>query len=538
MRAFTLFFLFGIILNLQAQRTTKRAPGELIVQLEVNQDLEDFMNFSSKQWKSEASIQFVKTLFHQLNIHLFQFDEDQISFQDIENVLEKNVFVSHVQGNHAVQLRKTPNDNLFSNQFALEIIKATEVWNFTEGGSTVQGDEIVVAVIDDGFDHLHEDLIDNVWTNEDEIPDDGIDNDNNGYIDDYYGLNVKTGKDNHQMLSHGTSVAGIIGAKGNNGIGVSGVSWNVKIMLLSGIKFEAEIVEAYQYALNERVVFNNSSGTDGSFVVATNSSFGIPEAFADDYKPWCDTFDAMGEAGILSVCAADNLDSDVEINGDMPSSCTSPYLIAVTNTDQQDIKVSGAGFGAISIDLGAPGDESHTLKLENGYGEFGGTSASCPHVAGGIGLLYGAPCDAFISFVKSNPSQAALSLKSIILNNVDPLSSLEGITTSGGRLNLFNSLLAVGEFCEASSGDLGFLEVSPNPVEANEVKIVYETPDFEIYELVVYNSIGQVIHYKEIIPPLFSKKITTIITTDWARGIYYTCLYGPNNKVCSSFFVL
>src|SRR5690606_1454004 len=111
--------------------------------------------------------------------------------------------------------------------------------------------------------------------NHGEIPGDGIDNDQNGYTDDYLGLNVQTDNDQHASDVHGTAVAGIIGAQGGNQKGVCGINWNVKLLLISGIERESDIIEGYQYATALRNTYRNSGGTQGAFVVATSLSAGI-----------------------------------------------------------------------------------------------------------------------------------------------------------------------------------------------------------------------------------------------------------------------
>jgi subtilisin family serine protease len=164
----------------------------------------------------------------------------------------------------------------------------------------------VIAVVDDGYDFDHVDLVQNIWHNRDEIPGDQIDNDGNGYIDDYKGLNVLTGKDDHPKHQHGTQVCGVLGAKGNNALGVTGINWNVKLMLISNAGYESEVIEAYQYALDMRKKYDDTDGAEGAFVVATNLSGGIDFEFAQDHPLWCEMYDKLGVAGILSVAAAPN----------------------------------------------------------------------------------------------------------------------------------------------------------------------------------------------------------------------------------------
>ncbi|MEL6926878.1 MAG: S8 family serine peptidase, partial [Bacteroidota bacterium] len=276
--------------------------------------------------------------------------------------LQRHPAVLHAQYNQRVQPRKTfPNDERYFEQWHMDIINAPDIWDFTTGGLTPNGDTIVIAMLDGGFDAFHEDLIDNIWRNHGEIPNDGIDNDNNGYVDDIDGWNVKDNSNDHtarvpiNSISHGTATAGIAGARGDNRIGLAGVNWNVKLMLLSGTEFEDEIVEAYLYAYEQRKLYNETNCQQGAYVVVTNFSLGIDDAFAADSPIWCGVYNILGEEGILSIGATTNRNVNVDIVGDMPTTCASEFLLSVTSTDQADAKADRAGVGERSIDLGAPG---------------------------------------------------------------------------------------------------------------------------------------------------------------------------------------
>lgn len=368
------------------------------------------------------------------------------------------------QLNHLVQLRSNvPNDPLFNNQWQYvqannNDIDADLAWEVTTGGLTTDGDEIVVAIIDDGINIGHPDIFENLYFNSGEIPGDGIDNDGNGYIDDLYGWNVYTNGPNLNGGDHGTPVSGIIGAVGNNGIGVSGVNWDVKLMTIQGMSSnEATVIQAYEYALNARILYNQTNGEKGAFVVATNSSFGVDFGNPINFPLWCGFYDTMGEHGILSCGATINNNVDVDLMGDVPTACSSEYLISVTNTNINDTKVMFAGYGANTIDLGAPGEGAYTTTIDN-YGPFGGTSGATPHVTGTIALLYATPCTDLITIAKENPSLAAQKVRDYILNGVDPNPSLAGITTTGGRLNVNNAVQALMNECE----NLGVEETKPS----------------------------------------------------------------------------
>ena len=367
-----------------------------------------------------------------------------------------------------------PNDPAFINQADMELIGMPKAWDITRGGVTADGDTIVVAIIDTGFQPEHQDLKENIWKNKGETPNDDIDNDLNGYIDDYVGLNVSTGDDVHLPASHhGTSVAGIVGARGNNEIGIAGVNWNVKLLLVSGADFESELILAYDYVLELRKKYRLTNGTQGAFVVATNLSGGINNAFAEDHPIWCEMYNKLGEEGILSVTAAPNQGISVDEEGDMPTTCTSPFMITVTNVDLTDNILSNAGYGPVSIDLGAPGHGTLTTTGNNQYKEFPGTSAATPHVTGTIALIYSTPCEDFLKNIRTDPHGIALSVKEIILESGQDNNSLEEITYTGKRLQTDAALMRSLHVCEDTvEAGVRILSVQPNP-SGSELLTVY-----------------------------------------------------------------
>ncbi len=387
----------------------------------------------------------------------------------------KNILVA--QKNHKVTTRlNIPNDQLINQQWQYfqmsdGDIDAGEAWDVTTGGTTLNGNLIVAAVLDDGHDIDHEDFGDNIWINEVEIPDNDLDDDQNGYVDDYLGWNTVANDGNIAGGSHGTPVAGIIGAKGNNGIGVAGVNWDVKLMIIRNDfdTNEAEVIEAYSYALDARILYNQTNGTEGAFIVATNASWGVDFGNPANAPLWCALYDTLGQNGILSCGATINGNFDVDIVGDLPTACPSEYLISVTNTNINDIKVTDAGYGVQTIDLGAPGEGAFTTSWNNGYGGFGGTSGATPHVTGTIALLYSAPCQELADLADNDPAEAARIVRDLILDNVDSNLSLNGITTTGGRLNVNNAVQALMANCGALlnvteyKNNTPFINVYPNP---------------------------------------------------------------------------
>jgi hypothetical protein len=203
-------------------------------------------------------------------------------------------------------------------------------------------------------------------------------------------------------------------------------------------------------------------------------------------------YDTLGENGILSCGATINANQNIDVIGDVPTACPSKYMIAVTNTNISDVKVTQAGYGLETIDLGAPGQGTFTTSL-NAYGGFGGTSGATPHVTGTIALLYSAPCLELADLAMSNPQLAAEVVRDLILNNVDPNESLEGITVTGGRLNVNNSMMALMNNCESllaiQENNNNTFAIYPNP--AKDIVNIKGTQNQQVLDVTIYNISGQ-----------------------------------------------
>jgi subtilisin family serine protease len=449
------FSCFYMLKSSLAQVHENQRLGEVLVQLKYGQKPEDLIKkFPSYTLKEVVS--------NSWNIYLFEFDASEKQGRTAINELRGAPAVRNVQPNHRVELRLAfPDDARFDTQWGMHNsganngkddadIDAPEAWELTTGGLTATGDTIVVAVIDGGFQLNHEDL--DFWINYHEIPGNGIDDDNNGYVDDYYGWNAMN---NTPLASatgsngtHGTHVAGIVGAKGNNEIGVAGVNWNVKIMAIRGSSGdEATVIRAYSYVFDQRKLYNETDGEKGAFVVSTNASFGVDFGNPEDFPLWCGIYDSLGTLGILNAGATANRNINVDLVGDIPTACESPFMISVTNTTRLDNRNSGAAFGAQTIDLGAPGTDVVSSVPTNNYSSQTGTSMATPHVAGAIALMWSAASEEMLYLYKKvDPGKVALFMKEILLGNVDKIPALDSITTSGGRLNLNKAVNGVIDF--------------------------------------------------------------------------------------------
>lgn len=289
-------------------------------------------------------------------------------------------------------------------------ISAPEAWGVTTGdaGGTV------VAVIDSGIDVNHPDLTNNIWVNEDEIPGNSIDDDGNSYVDDVNGWDFRN--DDNTVFdadenSHGTHVAGTIAAEGDNGIGVTGVSWRAQVMSLKFIGPESghtsDAVEALNYAVAEEVKISNNSWGGGGYSQTLK-----------------DALDRADAAGHLFVASAGNEAMDTDAIPQYPASYDSPNVISVANTDNNDLLKDTSNYGVTSVDLAAPGKWIYSTMPGNTYGYKSGTSMAAPHVSGVAAL------------VKSqSPTLDDAQIKAMVLASVDKKTGLDGKVLTGGRLN-------------------------------------------------------------------------------------------------------
>jgi subtilisin family serine protease/uncharacterized protein YhfF len=346
--------------------------------------------------------------------------------------LERDPRVRYAEPNVTFRTDLLPNDPSFSQLWGLENggqsvngvagladadIDAGAAWNVTTGSASV-----TVGVIDTGVDYLHPDLAGNIWINPGEdcagCRNDGVDNDGNGYVDDWHGWDFKN-NDNDPLddNGHGTHVAGTIGAIGDNGQGVAGVDWRVQIMPLkflgaNGSGDASDAVEAILYA--------TSMGA-----VVTNNSWG-----GSDYsQALADAVASADAGGSLFVAAAGNSFANTDTSPNYPSGYSAPNIIAVAATDQSDARAWFSNYGLRSVDLAAPGTNILSTKPGASYQYLDGTSMATPFVTGAAALARSA-----------FPSASAAGLKALLLRTVDANASLTGKTTTGGRLNVGRAL--------------------------------------------------------------------------------------------------
>jgi hypothetical protein len=435
----------------------------------------------------------IERLSERLDIFLLSFNTALIDDERLLEDIKAHPYVELAQFNHFIQQRALiPNDNFFELQWALHNtgqtggltdadIDCPEGWDLGTSGVTATGDTIIIAIVDDGYDIDHEDL--DFWKNYHEIPGNGIDDDTNGYIDDYHGWNAWNNNGTIIEKDHGTHVAGIAAAKGNNGIGVSGVNWNVKVLPVVGsATVESIVIIGYAYVHEMRSTYNETGGAKGAFIVSTNSSFGVDQGDPADYPIWGAMYDSMGMTGILSAAATANANWNVDEVGDIPTAFPSEFLITVTNTTDQDQKNGSAAYGPTTIDLGAPGTIIYSTRQANSYGNKSGCSMSSPQVAGAVAYMFSVAGEDVMTACHNDPAGMALVIKQYILNGTDPLPTLNGLTVTGGRLNIYKaarqmlepditfnplSLLMILEPNQQDSISLEFTNNSGSPVNYN-----------------------------------------------------------------------
>ncbi|BAZ80882.1 putative peptidase [Sphaerospermopsis kisseleviana NIES-73] len=294
-------------------------------------------------------------------------------------------------------------------------IDAPEAWDIQTGNPN-----LVIGVLDTGVDYNHPDLVGNIWTNPGEIANDGIDNDNNGYIDDIRGWDFAYNDNNPSDVDgHGTHVSGTIAGKGNNGVGVTGVAWNAKIMPLkflddTGSGSTSNAILAINYATAKGVKITNNSWGGGGYSQALY-----------------DAINTAGQQGALFIAAAGNSSANADINPMYPAAYNLANIISVASTTNTDSLSSFSNYGLTSVDLGAPGSAIYSTLPNNSYGTLSGTSMASPHVAGAAALVW-----------SQNPTWTAQQVKNTLMNTGDSIAALAGKTVSGKRLNVFNALAA------------------------------------------------------------------------------------------------
>jgi subtilisin family serine protease len=301
----------------------------------------------------------------------------------------------------------TPTDPFFRQQWALRDARVPRAWRTSVGG------QVTVAVLDTGIDASHPDLAGNLWTNPGELPGNGVDDDGNGFVDDVHGADIVNGDgDPADGVGHGTAVAGVIGAGGNDRTGISGVAWHVRLMPVKvlpdqGFGTTSTLVAGLRYALSNgaRVVNMSLNGADRS--LALEEAITSAEA-----------------QGVLVIASAGNDGGNRDSVPSYPASVASSAVVSVASTNRSGRLGYDSAYGASSVDIAAPGDNILSTDLNGGYGTHSGTSFAAAHVSGAAALL-----------AASQPAASGRQLRSALLRSARRGGHLDG-RVSGGQLNV------------------------------------------------------------------------------------------------------
>ncbi|RJQ57202.1 MAG: DUF4214 domain-containing protein [Desulfobacteraceae bacterium] len=415
------------------EKPTEKVSGEIVVR---------FIEGASKE-EIESCVAAagakIKRKIELLGAYVIALPSGLAGEQAIEYFSSTNTVVAS-EPNYLIPIQTVPNDPLFPNQWAFNMsgrkgsfshsgIDITGAWDLERGDPGV-----VIAIVDTGIYYLHEDLAGNIWRNPGEIPGNGIDDDRNGYTDDIIGwdfVDADSGDkgedfsipDNDPLdrQGHGTMVAAVAAASGNNSVGIAGVVWDCRVMpVRAGYKLESGAG-----------VLRSSDAAEGIAYAAANGAQVINLSWGSEVKSLT-VERAIGFAescGALVCAAAGNKNSDRLL---FPAALAADAIISVGASDMYDGRASFSNYGA-DVDLFAPGVDIYTAYLDNGYCLASGTSLSTPFVSGLAAMVWSA-----------NSSLTGRQVKSAILSSVDISQSLSGLALSGGRINAWKALLQAG----------------------------------------------------------------------------------------------
>ncbi|MFO0808424.1 MAG: S8 family serine peptidase [Gemmataceae bacterium] len=371
----------------------------------------------------------------------------KISVQDGLNSYGRLPIVNYVEPDYIVRALLNPNDPNYPQQYGLPRISAPTAWNVTTGtGNTV------VGMIDSGIDYSHIDLAANMWHNPGEVPGDRLDNDGNGYVDDYYGYDfANNDSDPIDDFGHGTHTAGIVGAVGNNSIGVTGMNWKVQLMALkflgsNGTGAISNAVKALNYATMMGVkITNNSWGGGGSS------------------QAMIDALNAANSANAIFVAAAGNTGANNDAIANFPASYAVTNVVSVAATNASDVLASFSNYGATTVAIAAPGEGIVSTLPGNVYNAYNGTSQAAPYVTGTLALLR-----------DYSPTWTVQQLIGRIYSTGDTLATLTGRVATGKRLNAGAALTGLTPSADVSGPRINTSLVSGStPYNLNRLRLTF-----------------------------------------------------------------
>jgi subtilisin family serine protease len=421
---FCAFLMLGLLSVEQAHAATKVKnfntefqPGELIVKFSPH-----FESATAAKIIAEHGGKIVRQFRASGALHVSFGNKSIQSTMNTAESLAAIDDIEYVEANSMFRLENSPNDPNLGSLWGMTKIKAERAWEISTGDRSV-----LVGVIDTGVDYNHPDLRANYWFNPGETGLDAngvdkrtnrIDDDSNGYIDDFRGWDFAN-NDNDPMddNNHGTHCAGTIGGVGDNGVGVAGVNWQVGIVGLkfisaSGSGTNAAAIAAIEYAT--KIGVNLTSNSWGGGGTSEPMRLAIKEA---------------ADAGILFIAAAGNSTANNDTRPNFPSNFDVANVIAVAATDQNDRLASFSSYGLRTVDLAAPGVGIYSTTRNNRYASLSGTSMATPHVAGAVALM-----------MSVHREMSMEQIKAKLFRSIDPVPSLATRVATGGRLNLEKAL--------------------------------------------------------------------------------------------------
>lgn len=393
-------------------------PGEFVVKLKNSVSAKSSVNVLSQQLGS-----FIKSTIPNQNIVVIKrpvFENEK----EVIKSLSENELVDIVEPNFIYRINKVPNDPSFGQLWGMNNtgqadsarqagvagvdIGATAAWDITTGSK-----DVIVAVIDTGVNYNHPDLKDNLWVNEAEAKGKaGVDDDGNGIVDDIYGAsfvdsNKPTGNplDDH---GHGSHCSGTIGATGNDGKGIVGVAWNVRIM---GVKFLAANGSGSLEGALKSIDYASSMGAK----ILSNSWGG--GGYSETLKQ---AIERSNAAGALFVAAAGNEANNNDANPTYPATYDVPNIISVAAIDNRGQIASFSNYGKTKVHVGAPGVNIYSSVKGSGYDSWSGTSMATPHVSGMAVLL-----------ASNEPNLTNIEMKERIVSTAKPIPGLRGKVRTG-----------------------------------------------------------------------------------------------------------
>ncbi|NJD69893.1 MAG: choice-of-anchor D domain-containing protein, partial [candidate division NC10 bacterium] len=403
--------------------TPPHAPDELLVRFKEGVSLRDMASGHALVGAQEVKrFDIVKNLVHVRLPHGRNVKEAIELYKQHPNVL-------YAEPNYLLEALTVPNDPRLGELWGLHNtgqsggtsdadIDAPEAWDLATGSGSV-----VAAVIDSGIDYNHQDLSANMFRNTADCNTNGVDDDSNGFIDDCYGIDTANNDtDPMDDNSHGTHVAGTIGAVGNNSIGVVGVNWTTRLM---ACKFLDAAGSGYTSGAITCLDYVKTMKDRGVNIVATSNSWGGGE-FSQSLL---DAIEAHRQRGILFIAAAGNDAHDNDTALSYPASYYLPNIISVASTTRTDALSSFSNSGRRTVHLGAPGSAILSTTPGNTYSTFSGTSMATPHVTGLATLLKA-----------QDSGRDWRTIKNLILAGGDTISSLTGTTITQKRLNARGAL--------------------------------------------------------------------------------------------------